>query len=152
MYFKRLSPKSCSLIDCSEQGCNDPTWHPEFTPKRNHLCFGLSLQFMLPSTDIGHLRGSARTVLIGTKEILLVTNDWLAVFHREKMPSREISSQIHLLTIMKITRFLQREIHWYLVKPKMEIPTDRVLQPLKIYCVCVQGDIYTVDYFQHFSY
>lgn len=45
----------------------------------------------------------------------------------------------------------KREIHWYLVKPKMEIPTDRVVQPLKISCMCVQGDIYTVDYFQHFS-
>lgn len=86
-------------------------------------CFPPLIQATQLTLCCSILRGQARTALIGTKEFLIVMNDWLAVFHEKKNTVREISLQIHLLMIMKITHFLQREIHKYLVKPKMGILT-----------------------------
>ena len=63
---------------------------------------------MLPSTDIGH---PTHIMVQHSKRISQncahwnqrnpASDEWLAVFHGGKMPSREISSQIYFLTIIK---------------------------------------------------
>lgn len=142
MYLKRLSPKSCSLIDLLWIGCNDPTLTSWIFSKEVITCASsLSLQFMLPpliQADPTHImpqhpKRTSQNCTHWTKEFLIVMNDWLAVFYGKNTVRNSIANTL-ADDYEKITHFLQREIHKYL--GNQDGDSAKAMQLLKLSHVC----------------
>ena len=129
-------------------------WHPEFSPKRNHLCTGLSLQFMLPSTDTGH---PTHIMVQHPKRTSQNCAHW-----NQRIPDSDkwltgcISWGKNTVKKNFIANILADDYENYLLSTKRnslissetkDRDSHRVVQPFELSCMCVQGDIYTVDYF-----